>query len=79
MRVIDLKKSLEKLGNDYDDAWVVLIKLDKNKKRECGVLAATGLINNFNAIFLADEDAAKDMLDKNTPTVDDWTKDLGLE
>jgi hypothetical protein len=75
MNLLQLKNSLQKLGSDDNDSHVVLITMDKGK-RKYTFLAATGLITNRKAIFLADKDAALDMIDKKEPTVDDWKKDL---
>lgn len=78
MNTRQLINSLAKLGHDSDNDTVVLITMDKGK-RKYTFLAATGLITNHKAIFLADSESAKDMIDKKEPTVDDWKKDSELE
>ena len=75
MTVKELKKSLAKLGSDNDSSHIILITLNK-KKRKYGLLSAIGLINGHDAIFLADDQAADDMLDKGEKMVDDLRKQI---
>lgn len=75
MTLKELKKSISRLGSDNDSSEIILITMDKNK-RKYGLLSAVGLINGHDAIFFADDEAAADMLNKGEKMVDDLRKQI---